>query len=420
MPKKDKQSQPNEKEKKPRLQKLAWFFHRLFKRKRESVPTPTHFTWFERFLDDLDKDSDIYDRAEMAVGLCDEALETMSVRLRLIGQLRDVSDRLLGGECFAHLSEADAVRFSELTAQYNEAYQDRSAFKHRVAGFDNAIDAVGRREDEARAAVAEIRDAEEKQRIFRQDLNYLQGEKAELEYERETLIYTIGFLEKFSIGVIVVLSAAAIALGFVFIFLQVQTFVPIVILVALIAAAIWSARMMGRRFRRDLEWNRAKQVRAVEIINKKTIVYSHYTNFLQYEYKKFKIRNAEMLRVHLRDYNTYRQLSQRYDESSDIMRLTNEELEHFLRTRRIPMSAELAPFAALPNHAERESLRLRLDAERTEIESELAALDNQIAGIWEKLSALREADTEPGGAVEDVIAAYLNKAGRMMESNGRI
>ena len=415
MPKKDKQPE-HEKVKLPRMEKLVWFFRRLFGRKRAVTPAPTHFTWFERFLDDLDKDTDIYDRAEMAVELCDDALETMSVRLRRIAQLKDISEKLLGGDCFERLSEADAARYCELTAQYDEVQRDRNDLRHRTTGFENAIAAIGGAEAEARAAVPEIRDAEEKQRIFRQDLQYLQGEKAELEYERESLLYAIGVLDKFSIGVIVVLSAAAVTLGLVFILRNTPTFVPIVILVALIAAAIWAARVMGRRFRRDLELNKARQQRAVTIINKKATVHAHYTNFLQYEYKKFKVRNAEMLRVHLRDYETYKQLARQFDSASDVMRLTGEELEHFLGVRRIPVSAELAPFASLPTQAARSELRARLDGERTEIEAELAELDAKIALIWEKLSALREADNEPGGAVEDVIAAYLNKAGRMMEA----
>jgi len=421
MREKDEQPKP-EKEKAPRLQKLAWFFSRLFKRKRPpaATPAPVHFTWFERFLDDLDKDTDIYDRAEMAVELCDDALETTSARLRRIGQLKDISDKLLGAECFFRLSEADAERFCGLVTQYDALNHDRNDLKHRVTGFDNAIAAVEGVEAEARAAVPEIRDAEEKQRIFRQDLNYLQGEKAELEYERENLIEAIGFLDKFSIGVIVVLSAAAITLGLLFIFMRTPTFVPIVILVALIAAAIWGARVMKRRFRRDLEWNKAKQHRAVEIITKKATVYAHYTNFLQYEYKKFKIRNAEMLRVHLREYETYKQLSSHFDQTNEGMRATSEELEHFLSARRIPISASMEPFAVLPTQAERSTLRAALDEERAEIEMELATLDAKIASIWEKLSVLKEADTEPGGAVEDVITAYLNKAGRMMESNGSL
>jgi len=391
------------------------FCRSLFAKRQLKKEPPSHFTWFSRFLEDLEQDSEAYERAQMAVDLCDDALEIMSQRLHLIEQLKDISEGLIGAECFARLSPEDAEELTRLIMQYDAASKDKNELKYRVTGFDNAIEAVSGVEAEARAAVTEIREAEEKQRVFKQDLNYLQGEKAELEYERETLVFATGFVERFSLIVIIVLSVTAIGLGIVFAINGTPTFLPIAILIALITAVVLGTRYMRGKIKRDLELNRRKQLRAVEIINKKNIIYAHYTNFLNYEYKKFNVRNAEMLRVHLRDYESYKQLSKRFDSMRSIVKQTGEELESFMRTRRIPMSASLDPFAHADSAETQMQLHKQFLADKDSVENRLAELDTHIAALWDKLSAIKAVDEAENGAVSDVITAYLDLAGRMME-----
>jgi len=392
---------------------LARLFRRLFKRKKVSVPR--HFTWFERFLDDLDKNSDAYDRAQQAVDLCDDALESMSQRLRLIERLKDVSDQLAGAECFVRLSADDTEILKRLIAQYDVVSRDKNELKYQVTGFEHAVGAIEGVEDEARAALPEIREAEEKQRVFRQDLNYLQGERGELTYERETLLFAVKFAHRFSIIVAVTLMTVACALAFLYVFRDMQTLIPVAVLVTLIVALMWLMRLLGRRLRRALDLNQKKQVRAAEILSKKNVIYAHYTNYLRYEYKKFNVRSAEMLRLHLRDYESYKRLAKRFDSVRNIVKQTGEELESFLRTRRIPVSAALEPFATAETVEEHQAIYRKLFNEKTDVERQLAILDARMAEIWDRLTVLKDDDAAEGGAVEDVITAYLDLAGRMME-----
>ena len=66
-------------------------------------------------------------------------------------------------------------------------------------------------------------------------------------------------------------------------------------------------------------------------------MYSYYTNFLKYEYNKFKVRNSDMLAANLKEYDNYKYVVSRYDSIRNIMRQTQDLLEKFLRDKKIEM-----------------------------------------------------------------------------------
>ena len=69
----------------------------------------------------------------------------------------------------------------------------------------------------------------------------------------------------------------------------------------------------------ELVLNNKKQKRAIELLNKKNVIYAYYTNFLKFEYDKYKVRNSTMLSSNLKDYDNYKHLVNRYDQISKIL-----------------------------------------------------------------------------------------------------
>jgi len=387
-----------------RLHALVQSFRRLFIRGAHTQPA---CAWSARFLDSLERGSMAYDRAQLAVDLCNDISAITARRNRLHKQRDDITKALQDTEAFTQLSDADASTLNRLIAQYDSAAKDKDALARRIAGFSDTITSIAGIEDEAHAALPEICGAEEKQHIFCRDLNHLRDEKAALERERESLLLARSFAQKFSLLVIIAVSIIGLGLGTLSVLTNISTITPIAILVAFLIVSLLGMRGMQWYARRTLGLNRAKQLRAIELINKKNAVLLHHTTFLNYEYKKFNVRNAEMLREHLRDHESYQQLLRRSDSMRSIMKQAAAELDYFLHTHRLP-SASPETIIETGNADDRRKRHAQLAAEKRLIASQIVTLDKGLADIQKRLDTLKAIDTPEGGVVEDIIIASLN------------
>ena len=353
-----------------------------------------------------------------AVKLCDEALDIVSDRVILINRLHSIEERMVEVESYGNLTDDNVEDLKDLLARYQSLYKDSNALKYQVTNFDSSLIKMEKLEQDAQANLPEIKYAEERQRIFRQDIGYLEGEKMVLEHANERLKNAIDFVYKFSIAMVFFFGGMSLVMVFLYIFRNIQTMVilsSMLVLVVVISALLYALR---NRLRYELALNYKKQSRAIELLNKKVAVYAHFTNYLNYEYKKYRVRNSQMLANNLSDYSNYKHLTKRLDSLRNIMHQTETAIHFFLKDKGIVHNfSSIEKFASTVNIDDKKAFYEELLREKNLIEKSLKRLDTRNTQIWEELMQLKEAQKQPPNreTVEKIIEAYVEKAGRVLE-----
>lgn len=393
--------------------KLVGAINHVFKRKKRKEYE--RFSRFVHFLKGIDKNSELYKNAQIAVIACDEALNVVSQRMMMIGKLKEVDEKLAELECYNQLTDEEAAHLKDLLARFASLVKDKNVLKYQVTGFDKSITYMSDLESEAPVMLGEIKEAEDKQRIFKQDLGYLQGEKSELEYEQDNISYALNFIHKFTIGLAIFFALVLSVMVFMYVFSGTQILYPASIMFVLVAVMAGLLYILRKKLKFELQLNYRKQNKAIGLINKKSVVYAHYTNFLNFEYRKFKVRNSEMLKDNLKEYAHYKYLTKRFDSIRSIMYQTEEEIEKFLREKNISnLSTTIEKFAQTINVDDKKMYHNELLMEKEAIEKSLSAIDRRQEKIWDELVALNELDKSPERLIDDIIKTYVDEAGKIV------
>jgi len=378
-------------------------------RKRRDAKTSN----FARFLDGLEPGSEEYALAAEVASLCDESVSVVGTRLVNINRMKLLDEQLEELKCYALMGD-DATRLKALLDRFVSAGRDKNQLKYQITGFNSSIVRMETLETDATAAVGEIKDAEEKRKIFEQDLGYLYDEKDGLAQERESLIKGEAFLHRFSIGLVVLFSlfaATIIALHFIF---DINIFLPLVLMSVLMGFTYLMLIAARRKIKRDLKMNVLKQKKAVGMINKKSAVYAHYANFLDYSYRKYKVNGSEMLKSNLKDYENYKHLTKRYDALRSIMTDTEREISELLRKHKINnVSMSLENFAKTFNIDNKIEYYNDLSRQKKSIEKDLSTLDARQEQLWARITVYDAADE--AGHIKSMIQSYMQHVSGLIE-----
>ena len=403
----------SQKEKKSPFKRFLSFLGNLSPKKREKKSVTQQYSCFHSFLLELDKKDDSYSTVSYSVELCEEALAIVKNRLIIIRKLKHLSDNIVDVESYNNLTDEDIENLKDLLQRTIALSNDRKALMYQVTGFDNSLTHLIDLEEEAVAMIPQMEEAERNQRLFNQDMAILEGEKIALEDERESLQNAGSLIRKFSIFLVVMFGAVTMLLGFLAVFQEVDIFFPVAImafLAIILTALIYTFR---RQIRYELAMNIKKQKRAVELLNKKSTLYVHHTNFLRYACKKYQVRNAQMLRNNLNEFKTYKHLAGRLDSVTSIMYQTEEKLEEFLANKNIQNSkATPLRFAKTLDIEDKKRYYNDLVREKTTLESNLNMLDARHEEIWEQLTEINNSDRSESNIVERIIQMYLDEVGR--------
>jgi len=381
-----------------------------FKQKEEAVERKSRF---EGFLKHGEKEGKT--GVVSAVRLCDEALDIVADRIMLTNRMASLDERMAEVECYGRLTEEEVADLKDMLASYTSLTKDSNQLKYQVTSFDKNLMRMERMEGEAQTDLPEIKYAEERQRLFKQDIGYLEGEKMVLEHERERLKNAIDFVFKFSIAMVFFFGGMAIVMVYLYIFQNVQTMLVLssmLVIIIIISAMLYALR---NRLIYELKLNFKKQGRAVELLNKKNAVYAHFTNYLNYEYRKFRVRNSEMLANNLSDFGHYKHLTKRLDSLRNIMSQTEAAIDFFLKDKGIDAKfSSIEKFAATLNLDDKKQFYQELFREKSLIEKSLDRLDIRSSQIWDGLMKLRESEKRDADTINKIIEEYVEKADRIL------
>jgi len=389
---------------------------RLFDRERKTeIPFET-YSKFKRFFEEMNHEDPMYPAIRQTSGLCDDALRIAKQRIDLGTRLQAYDEKLLELECFSNLTEADIVRLKKLLEYFTALTAERNVLYNKLTDFDKSLVDMFKLEEEATMAIPQIRDAEERQRILKQDLGYLYGEKSDLVYERSNMEKGLDFINRFTIGAAGVFVVVTLFLGFMFMFGGWNIFLPMVVIVLMIIVIAGLLYIFRRRIRHELKMNFKKQLRAVELLNKKNVVYAYYTNFLRFTYNKYKVRSSTMLENNLEDFGNYKFLVERIDNLRRTMYETEGEIERFVREKKLTgLRSTIQDFAETVKLDDKKRYYEELSKGKEAVEKELANLDMRHEEIWDTLMVLNDRDSSANKLVDKIIQTYLDEAGGLLQ-----
>ncbi len=402
-------------EKKPSLWGRALEFLSRFKFRGNDQSNFENYSHFKKYLDDMDKKSDMYKIGTVVAELCDEALIIARQRVSLANKIQVIDESLIELECFNQLTAEDATRFKDLLDRFVSLTKEVTILRNQIVEFDSGLTKLESLEDQATSAMPNIQDAEKNFRALRHDLGYLRGEKSELEHDRELLMNGFNFVNKFSVAMVIIFSLSCVLMAYLYIFTKTSIFYPLTILVVVMIVVVSLSYFFRRRIRFELALNLKKQHKAIELINKKLVVLAHYRNFLDYEYKKYKVRSSKMLKENINDFKNYKHVAARLDNVRKIMYETEKQIEVFLREKKFGViKSSIEKFAKTINIDDRKRYYNDLLEQKNAFENNLSEMDQRHGEIWDALVELNDKDHSPDKLIDKIIQAYLNEVTKII------
>ncbi len=161
--------------------------------------------------------------------------------------------------------------------------------------------------------------------------------------------------------------------------------------------------------------NEKKQAKLVALLNKKTVVYSYYINFLNYEYRKYNIKNSKVLKQNLEDFENYKHLINRFDNLGKLVYEVQNQLESFLKSHNINIAKiSLEAFAKSINVDNKIAYYKEMEMKKNRLEERIAEIDKEQGELFEKLVELNVNDTSKEKVIEKIIKACMAESEKII------
>lgn len=378
-----------------------------FRKEEQYTPVVESYSKFEEFLFFVDENEEGYDGVKQAVELFDTAIKIAKQKKIFLIKHKEYENILEDVSCYEKLNAEEGEYLKDLVDKYVSLAKEKNELRYQIGDYSRSLDVLMDLEEEAPADIDRMEEAEQHERILKQDLQYLKQEKHELEIEKENLEFGLKFIYNFTIGMVILFAVCVMLLAFLHVFKQQVIFLPLAVLSVLLLFLISLIYFFKRKINFELKVNRKKQVRAVELINKKTVVYSHYLSLLNYEYKKYNVTSALMLKNNLKDYGHYKHVTTRYDSIRNIMYQTQKLLEDFMREKNIKdFSASIESFAKNIDVDDKIEYSKNIADKKSYTEQQIEMLDEQNEAIWKIIYDLNESDVTEDKIIERMIETY--------------
>ncbi|NLK97190.1 MAG: DUF2207 domain-containing protein [Epulopiscium sp.] len=349
---------------------------------------------------------DFSDDEERANGLCAELMDIAHQKINLLKELQEVTKEEKELERFKLLTAEDLRKIRKLLFDHKAIEDEKESLKGRLISKNRILNTIQKYEDEVPKILKEIQEAEEKQRRVKRDVDYLEGEKEELIYNREQLENAKIMIHKVSIGTVITFGIIALIFASIIMNGNNRIFIPAVITaIAAIGMGTW-LYIFRRRVEYEIVKNGRMQARAVKLLNKAKIRYVYYTNFLEYEYKKFNVDSLEQLERNWELYKKNKHHEKRYRSINSTMSRIEDEVLDILENRGIHVNYfdDIKQWSSVE---ERKKILMALQQEKEALESKLDFLDTYQEDIWTQLNELKERDQTENKIIEKIIQNYL-------------
>ena len=305
-------------------------------------------------------------------------------------------------EQYAALTEEDHIKVTKLLGQYKNVVEQRRLMEGRLIRNNPSLRIIQDHEREIPEMIQEIRKTENNQRYAHSDILYLEEEKNTLYEYRENLITGYRILKYTTIGLVIALGIVCMMLLTLVQALRQNIFIPSSIISIVTLFFAFGILMFKRRIEYELGKNEIMQKKAAKLLNRVKVRYFHHTNYLNFQYRKLGIINADQLQGQYNRYlknkhneNHYKNMNNQLDEIEnkvfDILYDTGIERDVF---------AHIDEWAEVQNI---EKLSTNLKSEDENTRKQLEALNTYEQELSKEAFIITESAPELAAKVESLM-----------------
>lgn len=359
------------------------------------------------FIDDEEQNEIV----NQVVDLCDDNLKLVRHRTFLIKKKKELDIILKDLKYYNELSKEEAEELKSLLNKFVQVNNEKKSLRLQIDDFNSSIDRLETFEKDAYDAICQIEEAENQKKILKRDIEIIKQENERTKKDREKLEFAYRLIYKFSLSIALILGFSIVFLTLVNMILGQSVLFALVILGFVLLITIILIYLFRQKIVFELKLNEKKQIKIVALLNKKTVVYSYYINFLNYEYEKYNVKSAKSLKVNLSDFSNYKQVTVRYDNIRKILFEIQKQLELFIKEKNITIkNSSLESFAKSINVDNKRSYFKEINQNKEKIEQRITEIDKQQEDIWEKLVNFNLNDKSKDKVVEKIINSYILEA----------
>jgi len=205
-------------------------------------------------------------------------------------------------EKYKSLTTEDHEKVTKLLGQYKNIVEQRRLMEGRLIRNNPALRIIQTHEKEVPELIQEIRRTENNQHLAKRDIVYLEDEKNYLYNYRESLITGYKALKFITIGLVAILGVAGTIILTMIQTLRENTFVISSIISIIALLIVFAILIFKRRIEYELGKNETMQQKTIRFLNRVKMRYFHHANYLNFQYDKLGITNADQLQG---QYNRY-------------------------------------------------------------------------------------------------------------------
>lgn len=395
-----------------KVKNLKNLFNFKFKKLEEPVYKDSRF---QKYLEGLDILDPSYEIIKEAIEFCQQSIYFSERRIYLGNKLQQLVLKENDLELFNTLQKEDLQKLQNYIDVYKTVEKETGTLKNQVNSYDKSLDYLSKFEKEVEHVIKEMEYHENRQASLKRDMAYISGEKEELVYSKQQLQQGLDFLYKFSIILVCVLAIVTFTMVILKIAYRMKVFVPLIILSVLIIVLGSAIYIFQRKFRYELHRNALLQARAVELLNRAKVLYANCTTFLNFECKKFRVRNSAMLKNNWDEYMYQKQIARRHIAMNNRMQDVINSITTMLTNKGMQNVQDLLEdLLNLLTLDDRRVLYRSIKDERKNIEKELDDLDIKQEKIWGQLIDLKQKDATEDNIISHILQAYEEETENLM------
>lgn len=356
-----------------------------------------------------------YDDVRRASLLCEKALKIAGSRADLASKQQMLKDKLNELQKFEVMTDEEKTYITNVFKKYKDVTREKGSLRGQMSSFTKILDYLEPYEKDVAASIAAMDEAEDKQRRVKQDMNYLEGEKSELGFQKQSLEGTLVIIYRIAAGVTAAFTAIAAGLLYLYFSRGIEIFLYAFYCAVALIIITTLLYIYRRRVIFEDKLNVMLQIRAVELLNRKKVLYVHYTSFLNYEYKKYRVKSAYELKEVWKEYDYYKHVSARYDNIRNIGYAIEDEIADFLKRNGLSNTrTSVDNLSKILDFENNKRQYRRFSSQLEFVEAKLSRLEDEQKEAWDELIALKDRDVTKDKTIERMMNEYFEDVSRVL------
>lgn len=284
---------------------------------------------------------EVYGNVDNTYKVCEQYLAAKRDKERVAKEYEENVKKYATLQQVEGLKKGTLAELENYANTYMETAKHKVEYVDRIKGTGEEYDYLGEYEEDIQKVITNIKNTEERQRAVKNDIHCIEGEKAELGYRATKLVGTQKMVKIIMITLLMVFALSTFILLSLYQTSNIDIMMPAIIMILIIGFFGMWIYIFRRYVVHEINKNHLLRKRAVELLNKIKLKYVHHEQFLEYEYKKYRVKSGDMLEDRWQKYNQSRQDKQRIHKISRNIITAEEDIERLLTKNQISIDGGL-------------------------------------------------------------------------------